>query len=143
MNRIKIELPESFSFTTDIPVRITDINYGGHVGNDAVLSIIHETRMLFLRHHGYTEMDFAGTSMIMSDVVIEFKNELFYGDTIKASVALADMSKIFFALYYKLEKETSSGVVTAAVARTGMVCYNYTLKKTVPVPQAIKDLFTR
>jgi acyl-CoA thioesterase FadM len=42
MARIKIELPQSFSFTCRIPVRITDINYGGHAGNDTVLSIIHE-----------------------------------------------------------------------------------------------------
>ena len=49
MARIKIELPDNFPFTTSIPVRITDINYGGHVGNDTVLSIIHEARMQFLK----------------------------------------------------------------------------------------------
>jgi len=34
MQRIKIDLPEFFSFTTPIKIRITDLNYGGHVGND-------------------------------------------------------------------------------------------------------------
>jgi acyl-CoA thioesterase FadM len=80
MARIKIELPEVFPFNCQIPVRITDINYGGHAGNDTVLSIIHEARMQFLQSMGYSEMEFGGVGMIMSDVAIEFKNELFYGD---------------------------------------------------------------
>ena len=78
MARVKVSLPSKFSFTTNIPVRITDLNYGEHVGNDSVLSIIHEARMQFLRYYGYTEMQFDGVSMIMSDVAIEFRNELFY-----------------------------------------------------------------
>ena len=60
MARIKIELPEIFSFTTTIPIRITDLNYGGHVGNDTILSIIHEARMQFLKNAGYTELDLEG-----------------------------------------------------------------------------------
>ena len=51
MPKTKIILPERFTFTTEVPIRITDLNYGGHVGNDAVLSILHEIRVQFLRHH--------------------------------------------------------------------------------------------
>ncbi len=79
MPRIKLELPSAFSFSTKIPVRITDLNYGGHVGNDTILTFIHEARIQFLKNAGYSELDFAGVGMIMSDVMIEFKNELFYG----------------------------------------------------------------
>jgi len=136
-------LPDSFQFSSIIPVRITDINYGGHVGNDSILSIIHEARMQFLHHYGYTEMDFAGTGMIMSEVAIEFKNELFYGDCIKVSVAIAEISKVSFSLYYKLENAGTDKPVTVAVARTGMICYNYGAKKIAAVPQKIKDRFTQ
>src|SRR5438128_960515 len=125
MARVKIELPDSFQFTTEIKIRITDLNYGRHVGNDTVLSIIHEARMQFLRHYGHTEMNFSGIGLIMSDVGIEFKNELFYGDKIKIAVAIAEISKVSFALYYKLEKEAGEKLLPAAIARTGMVCYNY------------------
>ena len=40
MARIKIDLPDSFSFSTSFAVRITDLNYGAHVGNDKVLSFL-------------------------------------------------------------------------------------------------------
>ena len=36
MERIKINLPEHFNFSTNIKIRITDLNYGGH-GNSCVL----------------------------------------------------------------------------------------------------------
>jgi len=45
MARIKIEIPDKFIYKTEIPIRITDINYGGHLGNDSLLSIIHEARV--------------------------------------------------------------------------------------------------
>ncbi|MEO5683707.1 MAG: thioesterase family protein [Chitinophagaceae bacterium] len=141
MARVKIDLPVSFSFATEIPVRITDLNYGGHVGNDTVLSIIHEARMQFLHQYGCTEMNFGGAGMIMSDVGIEFKQELFYGDVIKASVAMEEISKVSFVLYYKLEKEINSRLVLVAAARTGMVCYNYETKKMAAFPEAIKQHF--
>ncbi len=139
MARIKIDLPDSFSFSTVIPVRITDLNYGGHVGNDTVLSLIHEARMQFLQHHGYSEMEFGGTGMIMSDVTIEFKNELFYGDKVTAAVAIAEISKVTFAIFYKLEKETAGGAILVATARTGMVCFNYSTKKMAPFPESVKQ----
>ena len=56
MPKTKLLLPERFPFTVEIPVRITDLNYGGHVGNDSMLSLIHEIRVQFLRHHGYGEL---------------------------------------------------------------------------------------
>jgi len=80
MARIKIDLPDKFSFSTNIPIRITDINFGGHVGNDTILSIIHEARAKFFAHCGYTELDFGGAGTIMSDVAIEYKDQIYYGD---------------------------------------------------------------
>jgi acyl-CoA thioesterase FadM len=142
MARIKIELPGSFPFSCQIPVRITDINYSGHTGNDTVLSIIHEARMQFLKSIGYTEMEFAGVGMIMSNVAIEFKKELFYGDTVIASVAAGEISRVGFELYYKLEiirPVNGDNKVLIATAKTGMVCFDYEKKKIVSVPIEAKE----
>ena len=143
MARTKLDLPTEFNFSTVIPVRITDLNYGGHVGNDTILSMIHEARMQFLHQSGYTELDFAGTGLIMSDVSIEFKQELFYGDQVRASVAIAEVSRVAFAVYYKLEKEKQGELVVAALARTGMVCYDYSAKKIATIPEAARIQFKK
>ena len=80
MGRIKIEIPDNFFFTTQIPVRISDINYGNHLGNDAVLSLVHEARVRFLKEFGYTELDIEGAGIMMADVAIVYKSQGYYGD---------------------------------------------------------------
>ncbi len=140
MPRIKISLPQKFNFITTIGIRITDLNYGGHVGNDTVLSLIHEARMQFLKHFNYTELEFAGTSLIMSDVAIEFKNEVFYGDVLTALVTANDFTRVGFDLFYKLIKTIENKEIVVALAKTGMVCFNYTNRNVVALPPGIKEL---
>jgi len=135
MARVKIQLPPRFAFGCKIPVRITDLNYGGHVGNDAILSIIHEARMQYLHQFGYTEMNLAGAGMIMADVAIEFKSELFYGDTVTASLVAGDISNIGFDLFYKLAKQENGVQKTVALAKTAMICFDYEKKKIVSLPE--------
>jgi len=142
MARIKIDLPAEFQFTTLIPIRITDINYGGHVGNDTILSIIQEARMQLLNSYGYKELDVEGAGLIMSDAGIEFKSELFYGDIIIASVAVGEFSRIGFDIYYKLEKELNGQRKLVAGVKTGMICYDYDNKRIVNVPDAAKRKLT-
>ena len=133
MSRIKIQLPKTFSFSTTIPVRITDVNYGGHVGNDSILSLIHEARMQFLKHFNYSEFDFEGVGLIMSDAGIEYKSELFYGDSIKIYVAPGDFSKVGFNLFYKIVKGETE--IAVAIAKTGMVCFDYTKRRLAALPE--------
>lgn len=139
MPRVKIKLPEDFSFSTTIPVRITDINYGGHVGNDTILSIIHEARVQYLNSYGYEELNLDGAGLIMAHVMIEFKQELFYGKQVKVSVKAAEFSKVSFTLYYKLETSSTEdkNKQLIATAQTGMVCYDYTNKKIMAIPETV------
>ncbi|HVK96316.1 MAG TPA: thioesterase family protein [Flavisolibacter sp.] len=136
MSRIKIKVPQHFSFSTIIPIRITDINYGGHVGNDSILTLIHEARMQFLKTMNYSEIDLEGVSLIMSDAGIEFKSELFYGDSIKVFVACDDFSGVAFNFYYKVVHAETEKVI--AMVKTGMVCFDYNKRKIVPVPENVK-----
>ena len=139
MARIKIDLPTEFHFSTSIPVRITDLNYGGHVGNDTVLSLIHEARVQYLKSYGYEELNIEGIGLIMSDVAIEFKLELFYGDIINVSVTAGNFTSVAFDLFYKLEKSAESRLVVVAIGKTGMVCYDYEKEKIVAFPSEAKS----
>lgn len=138
MARIKIELPQQFTFSTLLPIRITDLNYGGHVGNDTLLSLIHEARIQFLKSHGYEELNLEGVGLIMSDVAIEFKSELFYGDAITVYVTAGDFTGVAFDVYYKVQKEITGQIIIVATAKTGMVCYDYQRKKIVAMPGEAK-----
>lgn len=139
MARIQVALPSSFDFSTEIPIRITDLNYGGHVGNDTVLSLIHEARIQFLKHYGYSETDLEGTGLIMSDAAIEYKNESFHGDILRIYVAVTDIARATFDVVYKIEKVKDGKTFTVAHAKTGMVCFDYTRRKVTAIPEEVKN----
>lgn len=139
MERIKINLPITFNFSTTIKIRITDLNYGGHVGNDSFLSLIHEARQQFLNRYGYSELQFENVSLIMADASIEFKKELNYGDEIKILVAASGFDKYGFDIFYLLEIINGENLILAGKAKTGMLCYDYQNKKLMPVPEEAKN----
>ncbi len=142
MGRVKIEVPQQFLGTYHIPVRITDINYGNHVGNDAFVSIIHEARMQWLQQHGYTELNIEGAGLIMSDLTVEFKNESFYGDQVEVKISVGEISRVNFELYYQLSVIRNNETVLLANAKTGIICYNYTVKKVITIPEQLKLILT-
>jgi acyl-CoA thioester hydrolase len=139
MERVKINLPEKFNFSTNIKIRITDLNYGGHVGNDSFLSLIHEARQQYLNSFDYSELNIENTSLIMADAMIEFKKELSYGDEVKLSVATNGFDKYGFDIFYKLEIINENNLILAGKAKTGMLCYDYQNKKLVTVPEKLKS----
>ena len=136
MGRIKIDIPEHKLAEIKIAVRISDINYGNHVGNDAFISIIHEARMQWLQQHGFTELNFAGTGLIMSDLSIEFKNESFYGDMIEVTIYGGETARVSFELFYQLSAIRNNTTIILANAKTGMIAYDYEKKKPVSLPDA-------
>ncbi len=140
MARIKLEIPEKTIGTFIIPVRIADINYGNHVGNDAFVSIIHEARMQWLHQYGYTELKIEGIGLIMSDLVFEFKNESFYGDIVEVKLGVDEISRVGFDLYYQLFAKRNSENILLANAKTGMICYDYGAKKVAQIPEKLKAI---
>lgn len=138
MARVKIEFSEPFIFSTELSVRISDINYGGHVGNDSVLTIAHEARVRFLQHLGCKhEGDVFGGSLIMVDAMIAYKGEGFQGDVLRIDIAIADVSKTHFDLLYKIHNVTRS--YDLAHVKTALVFFDYERRKISEAPAAFQE----
>jgi acyl-CoA thioester hydrolase len=139
MARAKLDISGELHFSTEIAVRITDMNYGGHLGNDTMLSLIHEARMRFLNHHGFSEADVDGAGIIMTDVVIIYKIECFYGDILRFEVGVRDVAKSGCDIVYRItSKETGNEI---AIAKTGIVFFDYQNRKVRGVPDAFSATF--
>jgi len=141
MARIKLDMPDNYLFSTELNVRIGDINYGGHMGNDAVLSMVHEARLRFLKHYHYTEFDVENAGIIMTDSAIVYKAESFHGDRIQVDVAVADFNKYGCDLYYLLSNKDTA--VEIAHAKTGIVFFDYNDRKVVAVPEGFRNKMLR
>lgn len=137
MNRIKIQLPEQFSFTIQMQIRVTDLNYGGHVGNDTILSLLQEARQQFLQSRGYAELSVESYGLIMADAMIEYKKELNHKDAIEIAVVATDFDKLGFDIYYRITVLQNSEAHLAVRAKTGMMLYDYSAKKKVSLTDNI------
>lgn len=137
LSRIKIEMPEKFEFSTKIPVRITDINYGNHLGNDSLLSLIHEARVQYMNSINIPELDKDGFGIIMLDSAIIYKSEIYYGDKLIIDISVQDISKSGCDFYYRIISENNSTV--AAYAKTGIIFYDYSKKKVSGIPEIFTE----
>lgn len=137
MARVTIDLPEQFPFSTDIPVRISDINYNNHLGHDSIIALIHEARVRFLNAYGFTELDIDGLGLVMTDLVVLYKAEGFYGEILTIEVAIQDFTKYGFDFVYRItNRETNTEV---ARAKTGVLIYDYEKRKVVGVPKRFRS----
>jgi YbgC/YbaW family acyl-CoA thioester hydrolase len=140
VSRIKLNLPDEFCFSTEIPIRIDDLNYGAHLGHDSILPFAHEARVRYLAHLGYDEKDIEGLSYIMADAAIVFKAQAFYGQTLVIEIAVQDFTKNSCDFIYRItDRETSNPV---ALVKTGMVFYDYRKDKIAKLPEQFRTRAT-
>ena len=125
MSKIQINLPNNFQFCTEIKIRITDINYGGHLGNDSMLSVMQEARIRYLQKLGFRHEGNGpdGIGIIIRDVGIVYKKECHYGTTLKISIAAQEVSRKFCNLYYRIAD--SSDDQDVGIAQTKIIFYDY------------------
>ena len=131
MGRLKIEIQGNPFFTFSYQVGVKDINYGGHMGNDAFVSLLQESRIQWLRSLGYvSETQIDGAGWIQADLQIVYMGECFMGEWVEVKLHLGYMSKKHIDLQYRIKK--SSKIV--AEASTNLLFFDYQAKKIVNIP---------
>lgn len=135
MARVQIELPQSWLYRTRLAVRVTDVNYGGHLGNDRVLGIVHEARVRWLASRDLSEKDVGGVGLIMADAALVFRGEAFLGDELEVELGAAEVRRSGFDLVYRLSRPVDGAEI--ALVKTGMVCFDYQARKAARLPQAL------
>ena len=137
MARVKLRLPEQFLFATELRLRIGDMNYGGHLGNDAVLSLLHEARVRFLQRYGYSETDVDGAGIIMSDALVVYKSQAYQGETVRVEVAVADATRCGCDIVYRVTERATGREI--ARAKTGIAFFDYEHGKVVSTPSGFAE----
>lgn len=139
MPRLKLIPLDNYPFYTEIKVRITDTNYGGHLGNDSLLSMVHEARVAFLRFHKFTETEFGGVSLIIGDCAIVYQGEAFAGDNLRFEIAAGEPTSRGFRLFFRVTRTSDNSPV--ALVENGMVCYDYASRSTKQLPAQVMTIF--
>lgn len=138
MQRIRIDFPGKFLFTTNISVRVYDVNFAGHLSNDSILSMVHEARILFLKNWGYSEVDTEGAGIIMFDAAIQYKSQGYHGDILVFDVTVDNFIKTGCDFFFRITNK-SNGKEIARV-KTGIAFFDYNANKLVQVPEKFKSI---
>ena len=138
MARVQIEAPPAWLFHATLTVRVGDINYGGHLGNDRVLGLAHEARVRWLASHNFSEADVGGAGLIMADAALVFRREAFLGDKLDVALGAAEVRRSSFDLIYLLTRPADGAEI--ALVKTGMVCFDYAARKVARVPESFARL---
>ncbi len=139
MARIKLEPLIDYSFTIDIKVRTTDLNYRGHLGNDALFALVHEARVAFLFNYGFSEENFGGVSLIIADAGVVYLNEVFAGEVLRFEVAAGEPTRCGFRLLFRVTRPADKK--TIALVENGMVCFDYDSRSTRNLPESVQPIF--
>jgi acyl-CoA thioesterase FadM len=137
MPRLKLDLPDQLPFSTEIAVRIDDINYGGHLGNDALLGIVHEARVRYFASLGFSEREIEGVGIIMTDAAILYRAEGFQGDLLRVEVGIADLQAHGCDVVYRLTAPGRKAEI--ARVKTGIAFFDYTARAVRPMPPAFRE----
>ena len=140
MARIQIELPEQLPFSTEIELYLSHMNYGGHLDNALLLTVVSETRVRFFQSLGYSERDVEGVGIIISDAAVQYRSEAFHGEVMVVSMGAAGFSSKGCDLLWRMNERSSQREV--ARGKTGIVFFDYATRKAAPVPAGFLAKFT-
>ncbi|OPX98466.1 MAG: acyl-CoA thioesterase YbgC [Syntrophorhabdus sp. PtaU1.Bin002] len=135
MSRIRLSEQPEYKFHHTITLQPRDINYGGHLGNDALVSLLGVARVNMLRSIGISEADLGDgrTGIIMSDLVVNFRAEGFMFDELLIDTHIGELSRTGFRIFHRVTKEKT----LIALAETGITTFDYASRKIAPVPVAL------
>ncbi|MBQ0741678.1 MAG: thioesterase family protein [Pseudomonas sp.] len=140
MARLTLEFPDNqFYFTTQLTVRITDINAGKHLANDSMVSMISEARARFLYQFGIEEVSDKDTGIIVTDLATTYKREAFARDALIFEVGMMDLNKYGGDIIFRITKAIGGELV--ALAKSGFVFYDFTTSKVTPMPDDFRFRF--
>jgi len=138
MPRLQLKPLAAYDFHCEFAVRTTDLNYGGHLGNDRLLALVHEARVAFLAAAGLTELDAGGASLILADAALLYQAEAFAGDVLRFEMAAREPGRLGFRLFTRVSRPADGTPV--ALVETGLVCFNYQAREPRPLTPALRAL---
>ena len=137
MPRIQYDLPESFVFSTELSIYTSHINWGGHLDNAQLLSLVGEARSRFFLWLDYEEKRVEDCSIVIGDVLAQYKSEAFYGETMQVHLAVTDFNRYGFDLAFQMTDLATGREVSRG--KQGVVFISLADKKISPLPEAFRQ----
>lgn len=128
-------------FQTEYKVTVSDINYGGHLGNERALIIFQQTRMEWLNSIGYDEANLGeeGKGTIQLESHVYYLKEVLFGEILQCRITEINVVKNSFDIVYEVINQKGE---TAIKGSTKMMTFDYNKKRVVRIPKEFLEKLT-
>ncbi|MBE0506022.1 MAG: acyl-CoA thioesterase [Marinospirillum sp.] len=142
MPRVSLDFPQSVVYSHVVRLRISDINYGQHLGHDTLVSLLHDARCGWLRQAQLSELSIGGDHIgwVVAELVVNYKAEAFYGDELHIELAVGEIGSKGAEIFHRVVSQAGAVV---GVAKVGVVFFDFATRQAVAVPQAFLQLAGR
>ncbi|MCX6038807.1 MAG: thioesterase family protein [Chloroflexi bacterium] len=132
MPRVTLTEQQNYEFSHSLTVRPTDINYAGHLGNEALLGLVHEARAYFLKELNFNTIvgNEQRIGLLIADLAVNFKAEAFAHDQLTVDCQIDELQEKSFRLFHRIR----CGEQVITLVETGVVAYDYQSGHVVPLP---------
>lgn len=136
MPRTKLQPLTEYQHQYRTEIRVTDLNYGNHLGNDALIGLLHQARVRFFRDMGVGEIDIGDgkTGVTMSDLAVNYKNEGFLFDELLIESSITEIQNSGFRVVHCIKSDKS----VLALAEVGIVAFDYSKRRPVRLPDEFR-----
>ncbi|WP_253449446.1 thioesterase family protein [Halomonas sp. Y3] len=136
MERVRLEFPETaIVHRQPLTVRVTDMNYGRHLGHDTLVSLLHEARIQALAALGLTEWDLGGYPSVVADLAIQYQSEARWPDALVVETAIPAPEGRAITVYHRVLH--AEGGRPVATARLNVLLVDPATGRPEAVPEAV------
>ncbi|MFA6878453.1 MAG: thioesterase family protein [Fusobacterium sp.] len=124
-------------FSTSYKVRVDDINYGGHMGNERALILFQQTRTEWLNSIELDELNIGEEKgIIQLESHVYYLKEVVFGEELLCAIKNIEVVKSSFDIFYEVKNKNNEIVIKGS---TRMMAFDYKRKKISRIPKIFKE----
>jgi acyl-CoA thioester hydrolase len=128
-----------YKFRSKIELRFSDCDAFGHVNNANYLTYFEEARVKYFNEIVGWGYDYSKRGVILARAEIDFVMPVYFTDEVIIETGCTRLGNKSFTLEYRMTKEKEGKEILLASGSTVMVAFDYSEKKSIPIPDEWKD----
>ncbi|NOX16744.1 MAG: acyl-CoA thioesterase [Chlorobi bacterium] len=132
-----------FKHKISLKVRFSDLDAMRHVNNAAYLSYLEEGRIAYFNSVLKAPKNSLAFGAVVARVEIDYLNPIELGDDVEILTRVVSFGNKSSVVNHAIMIRRGDASIPAAFAVTKLVSFDYKSKKTVPIPENIKEIIMK
>jgi len=130
---------EGFTHRCRMQVRFKDVDKMGHVNNAVHLTYFELARMSYFNEVIGQTIDWSKQGVILARNEVDYKAPILLEDEVWVYIRITRFGNTSIEMEYLLTRTDDQGSFIAATGKSVLVCFDYELNRSMPVPALWKE----